>query len=245
MIETKRIDSIQVIQFKRLEKKNAITSPMYESLSDALVDGDQATEIAVHLIMGSDGVFTAGNDITEFKAFAEGGELGSGVVRFLKTLPRVQKPLIAAVDGLAIGIGTTMLFHCDMVLASERALFKTPFLDLGLVPEAASSLLATKIFGPIKAFELLCAGASFNANEALNIGLINRIVSSDELESEAIDLCKNLAAKPRGAIKIARDLIRGSIEGIEQRIDIENEAFKGRLRSTEAKEAFQAFLNRK
>ena len=244
MIEVKQLDSIQVIRFKRPEKKNAITSPMYEALSDALEGGDQSTDVAVHLITGCEGVFTAGNDITEFEAFAEGGELGGGVIRFLKALPKVQKPLVAAVDGLAIGIGTTMLFHCDMVLASQRAMFKTPFLDLGLVPEAGSSLLATKILGPIKAFELLCAGVSFSADEAIRVGLINRIVPDAELENEAINLCKNLASKPREAMKIARNLIRSSMEGIEERINTENEAFKDRLSSNEAQAAFKAFLNR-
>ena len=214
-------------------------------LSDSIEGGDQNSEIGVHLILGSDGVFTAGNDISEFEEFAKGGELGGGVIRFLKLLPRIEKPLVAAVDGLAIGIGTTLLFHCDMVLASERAQFKTPFLDLGLIPEAASSLLAPKILGPIKAFELLCAGVAFDANEAKQMGLINRVISHEELEVKAIELCKNLAAKPREAMKIARDLIRGSINGVEARIDKENEAFKDRLRSAEAKAAFQAFLTRK
>lgn len=244
MIEIERADEVQVIRINRPEKKNALTDAMYVSMVEALEAGDEMDAVAVHMFAGAGGAFTAGNDIAEFMAFAEGGALGDGVVRFLRALPKVQKPLVAAVDGLAIGIGTTVLFHCDMVFASPQAVFKTPFLNLGLVPEAGSSLLAPRIMGHARAFELLCAGLAFSAEDALRAGIVNQIVPAAELEERALGLCEGLAAKPRRAMALARGLLHGERADVQERIETEIAAFGERLRSEEARAAFSAFLNR-
>lgn len=245
MIDVEQVGAVQTIRMNRPEKKNALTDEMYISLSDALDAGEQNSDVRVHLLLGTDGVFTAGNDIADFLTFAQGGQLGGGVVRFLRTLPEIGKPLVAAVDGLAIGVGTTMLFHCDMVLASERALFRTPFLDLGLVPEAGSSLIAPRLMGQARAFELLCAGRSFSAEQARVSGFVSAIVQETDLESEAMALCSNLAAKPPEAMRVARSFVRGSNTELKQRIEDEIAAFRDRLQSDEARAAFVAFMNRK
>ncbi len=209
MIEVERVEAVQTVRMNRPEKKNALTDEMYVNLSDALQAGEQNPDVRVHLLLGTDGVFTAGNDIADFLTFAQGGRLGGGVVRFLRTLPDIGKPLVAAVDGLAIGVGTTMLFHCDMVVASERSVFKTPFLDLGLVPEAGSSLIAPKLMGQARAFDLLCAGRPFSAGQAFAAGFVNEIVPHADVESKAMDLCLQLAAKPPEAMSVARTFVRG------------------------------------
>ncbi|MEL7238752.1 MAG: enoyl-CoA hydratase-related protein, partial [Planctomycetota bacterium] len=126
---------IQTLRFNRPDKKNAITSEMYDALTGALRAGDQSDEVAVHLLTGAPGIFTAGNDISEFMKFANEGGLGQSVLSFLAALAGAEKPIVAAVDGLAVGVGATLLFHCDLVYATARSSFSTPFLDLGLVPE--------------------------------------------------------------------------------------------------------------
>ena len=243
---TSRIeDGIQFLRFNRPEKKNAITSEMYDVLAECLRSGEHDDAVNVHLLAGSPGAFTAGNDIKDFLGFAEKGFLGDSVIRFLKALATVSKPMVAAVDGLAIGVGTTMLMHCDLVYASPRSVFRTPFLDLGLVPEAASSLLAPRILGMPRAFELLCLGAAFDAEQAHTAGLVNSVVSEDEVELQATAAAKALSAKPQEALTAARRLLRGDPMEIVARIDEEADLFRERLRSEEARSAFNAFLSGK
>jgi enoyl-CoA hydratase/carnithine racemase len=236
---------VQTIRLSRPEKKNAITSPMYEAMADALAAADERTDVAATLILGRDGVFSAGNDMAEFLDYAKGGALGGAVIRFLKTLATAHKPLIAAVDGLAIGVGTTMLLHCDLVYASPRARFRTPFLDLGLVPEAASSLLLPMRIGPQRAFEMLCLGSWMDAERACAAGLVNAVVPEAELETQARAAAAALAAKPQEALAAARRLIRGDPSAVLARIDEEVRIFAERLRSAEAREAFTAFLEKR
>ncbi|MEP3280194.1 MAG: crotonase/enoyl-CoA hydratase family protein [Stappiaceae bacterium] len=245
MIEVEKVGAVQTIRMNRPEKKNALTDQMYVAFSQALEAGERDPEVAVHLILGSGGVFTAGNDIADFLTFAQGGKLGDGVIGFLRILPDIDKPLIAAVDGLAIGVGTTMLFHCDLVLASPRAVFKTPFLDLGLVPEAGSSLLAPCIMGQGRAFELLCAGRTFTADQAHAAGFVNEVIPDPDLEQQALALCADLSSKPPDAMRIARKMVRGSNVELKQRIEDEIDAFRDRLQSDEARAAFMAFMARK
>ncbi len=239
------VDGIQRLRLNRPEKKNALTGAMYDALSGALRAGDADRTIAAHLFVGSGGVFTAGNDITEFLGFAKNAALGEPVIRFLQALATVDKPLLAAVDGPAIGIGTTLLFHCDLAYASPAARLQTPFLDLGLVPEAASSLLAPRLMGHARAFELLCLGEPFSAGKAMAAGLINAIVAADKLEAHAMDAARRLAAKPPEALARARQLLGRDRPAILQRMDEETRLFSACLASPEAREAFRAFLEKR
>lgn len=237
---------IQVLRIARPEKKNALTGAMYGALADAIEAGDADDTIAAHILTGSGGVFTAGNDIGDFLATARGtGGLDKNVVRFIRLLPLIKKPLIAAVDGNAIGIGTTLLFHCDLVYAAPDATFATPFLDLGVVPEAASSLLMPARMGYTRAFAMLALGDPMSADDALAAGFVNAIVPAGDLEATAVTAAKRLAAKPPEALAIARRLMRGDPELVLARMDEEVAAFRERLRSPEAVEAFTAFFEKR
>ncbi len=236
---------IQVIRINRAAKKNALTEAMYSGLCDAIESGDQNTAIAAHVIFGSQGVFTAGNDIADFLATSQGaGGLADGVLRFIRLLPVVAKPLIAGVDGLAVGIGTTMLLHCDLVYATPAARFATPFLNLGLVPEAASSLLMPARMGYARAFEMLVLGEAFDAEQAHQAGLVNAVVPSDMLEDTVIAAARRLADKPPAALATARRLMRGDAASVLARTEAEASAFRQCLKSPEARAAFEAFLSR-
>jgi len=238
-------DGVRRVRFDRPDKKNALTGDMYDGLADALESGENDPAVSVFVFLGHDGVFTAGNDLGDFLKFAQDGALGEPVLRFLGALARTSKPMIAAVDGLAIGIGTTMLFHCDLVYASERAAFRTPFLDLGLVPEAGSSLLAPRQIGYHRAFELLCLGQTFDGEAAVRAGFVNALVPAGELEARAMDAARRLADKPAAALAMARGLMRGTPDTVAAAMDAEAAAFRVQLRSPEAQEAFSAFLEKR
>ncbi len=241
-----REGAVQILRIARPEKKNALTGAMYGALADAIEAGDADDAIAAHIITGSDGVFTAGNDIRDFLATAQGsGGLDRSVVRFIRLLPVVKKPLIAAVDGNAIGIGTTMLFHCDLVYAAPDATFATPFLDLGLIPEAASSLLMPRRMGYVRAFAMLALGDPLSADDAVAAGFVNAIVPASDIEAAAFGAAKRLAQKPPEALALARRLMRGDPAEILARMDEEVAAFRERLRSPEAIEAFTAFSEKR
>ena len=197
------------------------------------------------LIAGHDSGFCAGNDLNDFVAWAQSGALGAPILRFLHALARADKPLVAAVSGRAVGVGTTMLLHCDYVVASETALLSTPFVALGLVPEAASSLIAPRLMGHARAFALLVMGQPLDAAEAKEAGIVNAVVPAAELEAQALAAARAIAALPAEGVTIARRLMRGSPEEIAARIDAEADAFKARLASPEAHAAFAAFFNRK
>ena len=239
-------DGIQTIRMNRAAKKNALTRAMYDTMTAALKAGDASPDVAVHVLMGAGGVFSAGNDIADFlhrppdMASRTGGASG-----FIGYLPLVAKPLVAAVDGLAIGVGTTLLLHCDLVYASPAASLRTPFLDLGLVPEAASSLLAPRRMGHARAFELLCLGEAFDAERALQAGLVNKVMPAADLEALAIAAARRLAAKPPGALAAARKLMKGDPAEILAQIEREGEVFARQLVSPEAKEAFTAFMEKR
>ncbi|GGE92686.1 crotonase/enoyl-CoA hydratase family protein [Stappia taiwanensis] len=246
MIEIETAGGVQVLRLNRPAKKNALTGEMYTALSEALERGNDDPDIRAHLLCGVPGAFTAGNDIADFLQYAmgDGGMADAPVVRFLRALARCETPLVAAVDGLAIGVGTTLLFHCDMVYASPRALFKTPFLDLGLVPEAGASLLAPQRMGHGRAFELLCLGEGFDPVRAKAAGLVNHIVAEEAIELEALQCAKAIAAKPAEAMALSRRLLIGDRTVLHTRMKEEIELFAQRLRSEEAKAAFTAFMAR-
>jgi enoyl-CoA hydratase/carnithine racemase len=253
-IEITAEDGVQVMRFLRPEKKNAFTGPMYEAMSEALDAAETNDAIAVHVFIGSGGVFSAGNDINDFlrRAAAAASDAkgdGQGIpapsLQFIRRLPKVTKPMIAAVDGLAIGVGATMLLHCDLIYATPAASLRAPFLDLGLVQEAGSSMLAPARLGYPRAFELLCLGEPFGAQRALEAGLINAVVPADELEAAALKAARRLAAKPRQALMTSRRLLRQSLPDMGAMIDAEADAYRILMASPEAREAFTAFLEKR
>lgn len=239
-------DGVQTIRLTRAAKKNALTSAMYEAMTEALIGGDANPAVTAHVFLGSGGVFSAGNDIQDF---LESTRAGSGTippaVRFVRNLPVVAKPMIAGVDGLAVGVGTTLLLHCDLVYATPSAVLLTPFLDLGLVPEAGSSLIAPQRMGYVRAFELLVLGNPLTAERAREAGLINEVLPSSDLEVAVMKAARRLAEKPPEALMIARRLMRGDTSEIVKRIDEEMVEFRQRLGSPEAREAFEAFLEKR
>ena len=250
-IEIKVQDGVQVIRFLRADKKNALTGPMYNAMSEALDASETNDAIACHVFVGSGGIFCAGNDINDFmrRAQATATSDGKGIpapsLDFIRRLPKVTKPMIAAVDGLAIGVGTTMLLHCDLVYASPAASLRTPFLDLGLIQEAGSSITAPERMGYPRAFELICLGEPFSAERALQAGLINAVVPADQLEATALKAAKRLAAKPRQALMTSRRLLRKNHAAISAMIDEEASNYVALMRSPEAREAFTAFLEKR
>jgi enoyl-CoA hydratase/carnithine racemase len=238
---------VQLIRFLRQEKKNAFTGAMYDAMSAALDEAERSDAIAVTVFTGSGGCFSAGNDMADFRRRAAAGttDVPAPSLDFIRRLPRATKPMIAAVDGLAVGVGATMLLHCDLVYASPAASLRTPFLDLGLVPEAASSLLAPMRMGYARAFELLCLGEAFDAERALAAGLVNAIVPAAQLETTALAAAGRLAAKPPAALTAARRLMRADAATVSARIEEEARIFAERLRSPEAQEAVAAFFEKR
>lgn len=244
-ILVERAGAVQIIRLNRPEKKNAITRAMYDAMAKALTEGDSDSDVRVHVFLGSPGAFSSGNDLQDFLAIAMGGDHGGDVWAFLNALATAKKPVVAGVDGLAIGIGTTIQLHCDLTFATPGSLFRTPFTDLGLVPEAASSLLAPQAMGHQRAFALLGMGEGFSAEQARDAGLIWKVVEADALEAEVLAAAEALAAKPPEALQLAKKLVKGPREPVLERIREEGELFLERLKSDEAKEAFMAFMGRK
>ena len=244
-IVVERRGGVQVIRLNRPEKKNAITRPMYGAMTAALASGDADPAVLVHLFLGVPGAFSAGNDLADFMAVAEGGDVGAEVWDFLFALAGAAKPMVSGVDGIAVGIGTTLNLHCDLTIATPRTRFHTPFVDLGLVPEAASSLLLPRMIGHQRAFAMLGLGEPLSAEDARAAGFVHAVVAEDVLEEEALALAQRLAAKPREALRITRELMRGPRDEILARIGAESERFRERLLTKEAKAAFSAFLCRK
>ncbi len=236
---------IRTIRLNRPEKKNALTLAMYADMTAALREANQTETIRCVMFTGAPGAFCAGNDIGDFLGAALGGGLDLRAVDFMHALARNQKPVVAAVGGVAVGIGTTMLLHCDHVVAAADATFSTPFLKLGLAPELASTLLAPMRMGHARAFSLLVMGRSLTAAEARDAGIVNTVVDSAAVNAAAFKAAEEIAALPPGALAAARALMRCRGDEVMQRIDAEAELFKKLLRSDEARAAFQAFFARK
>jgi len=237
-------ERITTIRLDRPDKKNAITLEMYAAVSAALeaATGDPAVRAVV--ITGSRDCFTAGNDLGDFLRVAQGSGDTRGGVSFLRVLAAFDKPLVAGVAGVAIGIGTTMLLHCDLVYAAPTARFKTPFVDLALVPEAGSSLLLPALVGARRAAQLLLLGEQIDAQTALDWGLINGV--TDDPEAAALAAARKLAGCAPGALRATRALTRRAThDAVLEAMRVEGEVFGERLRSPEAMEAFQAFLARR
>jgi enoyl-CoA hydratase/carnithine racemase len=234
---------VMVIRFNRPEKKNAITSAMYARMTDALRHAAAHEAVRVVAFLGSEGCFCAGNDLADFLSFAlEDGQ--PAAFDFLKALATIEKPLVSGVDGLAIGIGTTLNLHCDLTVASSRSLFRTPFVDLAITPEAGSSLIMPRVMGHQRAFAMLVAGEGFSAEAALAAGLIWKVVEPEAVERETLAIAESLARKPPQALKIARNLMRGNGDELLARIDEELVHFAAQLKSAEARAVFEAFMRR-
>src|SRR5271166_5941951 len=241
-IDVSRDGAVMAAAFARPEKKNAITSAMYEALIETFDEAERDASVCALLISGRGGVFTAGNDIGDF-LIAATAAAGSPGWRFIMRLAGFEKPLIAAVEGAAVGIGTTLCFHCDLVYAAPSARFQMPFVNLGLVPEAGSSLLAPQRFGRARAAEFLLLAEPFDAARALALGLVNEVVPAADLLSHAMAKAQTLAAKPRSALLATRRLMRGDPAALKAKMTEEIEAFGAALASGEARAAFQAFLS--
>lgn len=246
LIQTSRDGAVSIIRMNRPDKKNAITRAMYGAMTDAFHAGEADDAVRCHVLFGVPGSFSSGNDMQDFLSFAMSGETSlPEVIGFLEAVSSLKKPLVSGVDGLAIGIGMTVNLHCDLTLATPRSQFRTPFVDLALVPEAASSLLVPAVAGHQRAYAMLAMGEGFSAEQAKAAGLIWDIVGEDELEAKTVELAQCLAARAPEALRITKSLIKGSPDAVRARIYEEAKLFGERLRSTEAREAFMAFMSRK
>ena len=234
LIAIERGDGVVVLRINRPEKRGALTSDMYRALTVSLDAASADPDIGAIMITGSGGSFSAGNDLSSFLEPRSGRFSESPPAQFMKALVRNTKPVVAAVDGVAVGIGFTMLLHCDLVFASKAARFRLPFVDLGIVPEAGSSRLLPERVGLAVASDILLTGRFVDAEEALALRLVNRLCDDAEaLEAAAREQARALAAKPRVALLKSRALIRGDGAALTALIDREFEAFGEALTSPE------------
>lgn len=230
------------IEMRRPEKKNALTGPMYAAMADALERAAREDGIRVVLIHGQPGVFTAGNDLADFLD-GPTDDPNRPVFHFLRAIAAAEKPLVAAVAGNAVGVGTTMLLHCDLVYAGESARFQLPFVNLALCPEAASSLLLPRLVGHQRAAELLFFGEPFGAAKAYEMGLANAVHPDAALLEAAMARARKLATLPAASLRETKRLLKQSVAAlVPQAMQAEGEVFTRQLASPEAKEAFSAFL---
>jgi enoyl-CoA hydratase/carnithine racemase len=235
---------VMTITFNRLDKKNSITSSMYAAMADAVAQAAAAASVRVVLFQGHESIFSAGNDIGDFLNQPPSTQ-ESPVFRFLRGIATFEKPLLAAVAGPAVGIGTTMLFHCDLVYAGDNAAFSMPFVNLGLCPEAASSLLAPRMFGYHRAAEALLMGDPFFAEAAQEVGLVNRVVPPTEVNGYAQAQARKLAGKPLSSLIETKRLMKGDTQAVLQKMDEEGQSFGRMLREPAAREAFGAFMEKR
>jgi enoyl-CoA hydratase/carnithine racemase len=237
-------DRILTIRLERPEKKNALTRAMYTAMAAALSEAEQDPGIYVVLFEAADGAFTAGNDLKDFLE-SPPQDLTAPVYRFILALARTTLPMVAAVNGMAIGIGTTLLLHCDFVYAVPEARFHLPFINLGLLPECGSSLLLPRLVGYGKAAQLLMLGEPFDAKAALGMGLVTRVCGTNELRETALKTAYQLAGKPHLALRKTKKLLRAPLPDLEQCIQSEILEFSECLQLDDCKEALAAFLEKR
>ena len=242
-IRIAKSDGILTLVLDRPAKKNALTDAMYKALADAIEAAREDPEVRVIFLRGEGDMFTSGNDVGEFAAIAMTGQQPQHVTRFLHAIATTVKPLVAAVHGRAVGVGVTMLLHCDHVVMADDATLATPFVNLALVPEAASSLLLPARIGHARAFAMFALGDPVSARDAVAWGIANKAVPAGELVATAEAFARRLAAQPPGALTATKALMRDSAALLAQ-IDSENQRFFERLKSAEAREAFMAFARR-
>jgi enoyl-CoA hydratase/carnithine racemase len=248
-IKTATLNGVCTIEIARPEKKNALTVAMYQAMTDALVAAKADPAVRAVLITGQPGVFTSGNDIEDFMTRAPGqgaDAMDSPVFRFMRALLDCDKPVVAAVTGAAIGIGTTLLLHCDFVYVSDEARLAMPFVALGLVPEFGSSLVVPQLMGHRKAAEKLLLGDPFTPEQAVDCGIANAVLPAGEVVNHARRVAERFNNLPPGAVREAKQLMRApQQEQLLQTIATEGALFAKRLRSPEAMEAFQAFFQKR
>jgi enoyl-CoA hydratase/carnithine racemase len=245
LVLTSRDAGVFALRMNRPEKKNAITRAMYAALADALADAAADAAVRVVTIGGAPGVFTAGNDLGDFLDDPPRDD-SAPVFRFLRGISRFEKPIVAAVSGPAVGIGTTMLLHCDFVYAAEDARFSLPFVNLALCPEAASSFLLPLVAGYRRAAELLLLGEPFDAKRALECDIVTAVLPAAEVEEAALATARTLAALPPAPVRVSKALMKRTLAPeVQTAMDAERDQFSARLRSPEAKEAFKAFFERR
>jgi len=240
-------NGVLTLEFNRPERKNAITAAMYQSMADAITAAEQDTAVRAILIVGKPEIFTAGNDLEDFmKSGRDVAVEDRSVYKFMLALSGATKPVVAAVSGAAVGIGTTLLMHCDLVYAADNAKFSMPFVQLGLCPEFASSLLLTQIAGYPRAAEKLMLGEAFLAQEALEMGLVSKVLPAAELLAFAQGQAAKLVALPASSIRATKQLMKAARKGpVAEAMAAENTYFGAMLSAPEAREAFTAFFEKR
>lgn len=246
IIDTHATEGVVEIRLDRPKKKNAVTIAMYRAMNEALSAAAADAKVGAVVFSGNGETFCAGNDVLDFmNGIGGGADDEPPVARFIRTIATFEKPMVAAVHGAAVGVGTTMLLHCDLVYASETARLHTPFVSLGLVPEAASSLLLPRRIGYARAAEMILLGTPIDALRARDLGLVNAVVPHGELRAHALGKAAELARLPPNALRISRALLRGSPDEVSARIEEEGRHFMAALGGAEAREAFMAFMERR
>ena len=247
-ILSSKTNGVLTLEFNRPERKNAITAAMYQSMADAITDADQDSAVRAILIVGKPEIFTAGNDLEDFMKTAPstGAIEDRSVYKFMMALSGTSKPVVAAVAGAAVGIGTTLLMHCDLVYAADTAKFSMPFSQLGLCPEFASSVLLPQIAGYPRAAEKLMLGEAFLAQEALEMGLVSKVLPAAELLAFAQGQAAKLVALPASSIRATKQLMKAARKGpVAEAMAAENTYFGAMLSAPEAREAFTAFFEKR
>src|SRR5437016_5890585 len=243
-IKSKVENRVASVELARPEKKNALTARMYQQLAAALAAADADPQVRAILLHGSQDCFTAGNDVGDFLSRPAGAQ--PAVVELFKVLPNLAKPIVAAVGGPAVGIGSTMLLHCDLVYAATNARFQLPFVPLGITPEFGSTYILPLLAGYQRAAELLLLGQPFTAEKAREVGIVSEVVAPEALMTKAIDVCKALAALPPESIRLTKQLMKKRhAQIVRETIAEEVKVFSERLASAEAKEAMRAFLEKR
>jgi enoyl-CoA hydratase/carnithine racemase len=244
-IKTATFNGVATIEIARPERKNALTQAMYQAMNEALHAAQADDAVRAVLITGQPGIFTSGNDLEDFMRRAS-HDIESPTIGFMHTLAACEKPVVAAVTGAAIGIGTTMLLHCDLVYVSDEARLAMPFVGLGLVPEFGSSLLVTRLMGHVKAAEKLLLADPFTGAEAVEWGLANAVLPAAEVLPHARRVAERFNQLPPGAVRDSKRLMKAPTrDAVLKAITEENQLFGQRLRSPEAMEAFQAFFQKR
>tara|TARA_R110000782_G_scaffold178962_3_gene269796 strand:- start:4863 stop:5636 length:774 start_codon:yes stop_codon:yes gene_type:complete len=244
-INIKNEGRIKIICINRPDKKNALDLAMYSALAQALRDADEDNNIRVSYLTGIADSFCSGNDINDFLKNPPANE-SSPVLQFIDVIVNAKKPIVAAVNGIAVGIGTTMLLHCDLVYASDVAQFQLPFVNIGLCPEAGSTHILSALMGHQKISELILLGERFNAEQAENFGIVNKVIAANELETTAMESVKRIAEQPPNAVQASKALLRAAMhDQIVEASQREAERFISMLNDEEAKEALTAFMEKR
>jgi enoyl-CoA hydratase/carnithine racemase len=245
-IEAARDGAVQRIAINRPEKKNALTGDMYTALADAIQHAEADPSIRVLLLHGRGEAFTAGNDLQDFLQKPWKGQANPPAVRFIHAVAKAKKPVVAAVQGLAVGVGMTILLHCDLVYAASDARFMMPFVNLGIVPEAASTVLLPLLIGRQRASELFMLATPATAQRLYEMGLVNQVVSPEQLLQTASAAAQALAAKPAAALRACKELMLRPFQSeVERALREEVEVISERLDSPETREALSAFLEKR